>query len=168
MAGLFIEAEEFEDERFLEHILRAGNELALFREPLHARLVTTEGEAFVEAGGFLAFEFGQRPAFVGGLDLVETAFARIFDGEEQDVMGPTEGEGLGGLPRWLLGNCQFVRRLLKNLNTIFPGEEEAPHVGQIDRGKAVAEFLRQPELDEAADLGDERGETVRLRRCRRG
>lgn len=87
-----------------------GDELALPGETFDARLVAAEGEALVEGGSFLAFQLGDGPAFIGGLDLVEAAFVRIFDGEEEDVVGPTEGEG--GFPNRLRGNLQLVRRLL--------------------------------------------------------
>ncbi len=67
--------------------------------------VTAE-EAFVEAGGFLAFQLRHGPAFVGGLDLVEATLVRVFDGEEEDVVGPTEGEGFAELPSGLLENLK--------------------------------------------------------------
>src|SRR5581483_5277583 len=36
---------------------------------------------------------------IGGFDLVEAAFVRVFDGEEEDVMSPTESEGFAELSR---------------------------------------------------------------------
>ncbi len=58
----------------------------------NADFVSAEGEALVEAGGFLASKLGHGPAFVGSFDLVEAAFTGVFDWEEFDVVSPTEGE----------------------------------------------------------------------------
>jgi len=55
-------------------------------------IIPTEGEAFVEAGGKLALEFGERPTGLSGLDLVEGAFLRVLNGEQQDVVRPTESK----------------------------------------------------------------------------
>ena len=50
IAGLFVEAEEFEDVRFLEHVLGLDDELPLVGESADAFLVAAESEAFIEAG----------------------------------------------------------------------------------------------------------------------
>jgi len=41
-------------------------------------VVEDEVEALVEAGGFLAIEFGKRPAGVGGLDFVKATLVPLF------------------------------------------------------------------------------------------
>jgi hypothetical protein len=105
VAGLFVEAEEFEDEGFFEEVVGLGDDLTLPGEAFYAVLVAAEGDAFVEAGGFLASEFRHGPAFVGGLDFVETALVGVLDGEEFDVVGPAQGEGAG----------EFCRRFLLNV-----------------------------------------------------
>jgi len=110
VAGSFLEAEKFEDEGFLEKVFRPGDELAFPGETLGAVLVPAEGKTLVERGGFLALQLGQRPAFAGGFNLLETAFVGVFDREEEDVVGPAEGEGR--FPNRLPGNLQLVSRLL--------------------------------------------------------
>jgi hypothetical protein len=118
VAGLVIEAEEFEDERLFQQVLWADDDLAFAGEFADAFFVAAKGEALVEAGGFLALEFWDGPAGVGGFDFVEAAFGGVFDGEEGDVMGPAEGEGRFArrrLANWLLPIAQqaageFLRR----------------------------------------------------------
>jgi len=81
----------------------------------NADFVSAEGEALVEAGGFLASKLGHGPAFVGSFDLVEAAFTGVFDGEEFDVVSPTEGERIVEFSSRLLLNldgAQFASRLL--------------------------------------------------------
>ena len=81
VTGLLVEAEEFEDERILQDVFGLRDDLPLAGEAFDARFVAAEGEAVVEGGGFLAAEFGERPAFVGGFNLVKAALVGVFDGE---------------------------------------------------------------------------------------
>jgi hypothetical protein len=66
--------------------------LAFAGKALDARLVAAEGEALVEAGGFLTFEFADVPAGVGRLDFVEAAFVRVFDAEQFHVVRPAKAK----------------------------------------------------------------------------
>jgi hypothetical protein len=112
IAGLLVEAEEFEHERLFEEVFGLGDELPFAGEPFDSCLVAAESETLVKAGGFLATEFRFGPTFVGGLDLVEATLLRILDSEEHDVMGPTDSEWVVQFNRTLLLNHQLVRRLL--------------------------------------------------------
>ena len=114
VAGLFIEAEKFEHEWFFEEVFRFRDELSFAGEALDAGLVAAEGKAFVEAGGFLTFQFADVPIRLPGFDLVEAAFVRVFDAEQLDVVGPAQGEGVVEFSRRCLRNCQLVRRRLTN------------------------------------------------------
>lgn len=92
VASLFLQAEELQHERLFQQILRPDDDLSLLRELADACLVPAERKALVKTGGFLALQLRHRPSSVRGLDLVEAAFVRVFDGEEDEVVGPTEGE----------------------------------------------------------------------------
>ncbi len=56
IAGLLVEPEKLQDQRFLEDIFRLRDDLSLFRQPFHTRLVAAEREPLIEAGCFLAFQ----------------------------------------------------------------------------------------------------------------
>ena len=110
IARLFVEAEEFEDVGFFEHVLGLDDDLPFVGKSADAFLVSAESETFVKAGGDLAFQFRQRPACLGGFDFVETALVGIFDGEQKDVVGPTEGkQWVAGFPRTLSGKSSIVQ-----------------------------------------------------------
>ena len=49
-------------------------------------LVAAQGETLVEAGIHLPLKLWDRPAALGGLNLIETAFTFIFDPHEDDVV----------------------------------------------------------------------------------
>ena len=117
ISGPFFHAEEFEDGRISEQIGRLSDYMSFFRQLANPLLVTAwSREAFVKAGGHLAFEFRLRPAGVAGLDLVEAAFVGIFDAQQHDVMRPTEVERNGGLLSRRLGIDEiFVGRLLPDV-----------------------------------------------------
>ena len=68
------------------------HDLALSGESADFFLVPGKGEAFVGRTGDLALEFADTPLIVGGFDFIKSAFVRGIDGEEFDVVGPTEGE----------------------------------------------------------------------------
>jgi len=87
------QAEEFEDERFFEEVFRRRDDLPLAGEAFDPGLVAAQGEALVEAGGFLAFQFADIPARVGRLDFVKATFVRVFDAEQFDVMCSAHGKG---------------------------------------------------------------------------
>ena len=92
VADLFIEAEEFEDVRFLEQILRRFDDLPLGGEAFHTGLVAAQQQALVQPGGSLTLQFGEGPVCAGGLNLVEAALVRILDGEEEDIVRPAQVE----------------------------------------------------------------------------
>lgn len=112
VAGLFTEAEEFEHERLLQHVFGPDHDLTFPGELADARFVATERETLVKAGGLLALQLRHGPTGVRGFDLVEAAFVRIFDGEEDDVAAPAQGKRAAGFPNRLLGNRELVRRRL--------------------------------------------------------
>ena len=85
VTGLLVETEEFEDERILQDVFGLRDDLPLAGEAFYAGFVAAEGEALVEGGGFLAAEFGERPAFVGGFNLVKAALVGVFDGVEMSI-----------------------------------------------------------------------------------
>jgi len=133
-----IQPEKLQHVGLLQNVLRPRDDLAFTRQLTHGRLAAAQCQALIKAGGHLALQFGDGPAFRCGLDLVETAFAGIFDGEEQDIVGPTERERrfLRRLRdhNWtefnsirLLNFCrgQFNSSLL--LNSKFVLDEEFPH-----------------------------------------
>ena len=68
------------------------HDLVLGGESADFFLVPGKGEAFVERTGDLALEFADTPLIGGGFDFIKSAFVRGIDGEEFDVVGPTEGE----------------------------------------------------------------------------
>ena len=90
--------------------------MPLPRQFANSLLVAAEGQAFVEAGVELPFEFRERPSGLGRFDFVEAAFVGVVDTEKKNVVGPTEDEGRAYAGRYLrrcLRNLsQFVRRLL--------------------------------------------------------
>lgn len=98
----FLQAQELEHERLLQQILRPDDDLAFLGELADACLVPAEREALVKAGGFLALEFADIPVCLPGFNFIKTAFVRVLDGHEHDVVRPTEGEG------------RFARRRLAN------------------------------------------------------
>ena len=110
---LLVEAEKFEDEGLLQQILGPSDDLASFGEPLHGGFIAAEREAFKQTGGLLPFEFGHRPAFIGGLDLVEAALVWVLDRKEQNVVGPAQSKWKSS--RLLRGDRQFPRSLPGNL-----------------------------------------------------
>lgn len=85
-----LQAEIFQHQRFLQQILRARDDLAFAGERGGALLVPSEGEALVEAGGFLAFEFADVPVCLSRFNFIEAAFVRILDGHKHHVVRPTE------------------------------------------------------------------------------
>ena len=112
-------AQELKHERLLEHIPDGLHDFAFLHELADARLVAAEGEALVEAAVELAFQLLEGPILTGGFDLVEATLIGILHAEQEDVVGPTEGEGARiRFPRRWLGNwgvLQFCRRRLQNL-----------------------------------------------------
>jgi hypothetical protein len=122
-------------------------------EALDAVFVATEGEAFVKGGGFLPAAGADVPAGIGRLDFVEASFVGVFDGEQLDVVGPTQGEGR--FPRHRFGNparhkfakrCllflsewQLVRHRLTHSRTVF--DEELPHELEVGHRETGAEFV---------------------------
>jgi hypothetical protein len=93
IAGALVEAEEFEDERLLEQVARLGDGLAFLGEAADAVFVAAQGQALVEAGIELAAEFADGPVLGGSFDFVEASLVGVFDGEEENVVGPAQGEG---------------------------------------------------------------------------
>src|ERR1017187_330773 len=91
--GALIQAEELQNQGFLEQVARLGDGLAFAREAANALFVPAEGEALVEARVELALEVTDGPVLFGGLYLVETALVWVLDAEEEDVMSPAQGEG---------------------------------------------------------------------------
>ena len=70
---------------FLHNLAFSGESADFF-------LVPGKGEAFVGRTGDLALEFADTPLIGDGFDFIKSAFVRGIDGEEFDVVGPTEGE----------------------------------------------------------------------------
>lgn len=100
----------------MSKVLRTDDDLAFAGELADAFLVPAEGEAFVEAGRFLALELTHIPIGLCRFDFVKAAFVPVLDGHEHDIMRPTEGE-------W-----GFARRCLANLrNLLLPFNEEGSH-----------------------------------------
>ncbi len=86
------ETEELQHERVLDEIGGFFHDLPLGGEAADFFLVPAEGEALVEGAGNLALKLAHAPLVGSGLDLVEAALVRGFDGEKFDVVGPAEGE----------------------------------------------------------------------------
>lgn len=101
VTGLLLQAEELQDQRLLEKILGAGDNLAFLGKAIDTGLVAAECEAFVEAGGFLPLKFGDGPSCIVGFDFVEAAFIRVLDGEQDLIMRPAQGKR--GFPDRLFG-----------------------------------------------------------------
>ena len=70
---------------FLHNLAFSGESADFF-------LVPGKGEAFLGRTGDLALEFADTPLIGDGFDFRKSAFVRGIDGEEFDVVGPTEGE----------------------------------------------------------------------------
>ena len=70
---------------FLHNLAFSGESADFF-------LVPGKGEAFLGRTGDLALEFADTPLIGDGFDFIKSAFVRGIDGEEFDVVGPTEGE----------------------------------------------------------------------------
>src|ERR1035438_10513122 len=93
ITAALIQAEELQNQGLLQQIIRLPNGLPFPRQPPNAFFVPAEGEAFVEAGIELALEFAHRPVLFSGLYLIETTLVRVLHAEEEDVVGPAQGEG---------------------------------------------------------------------------
>ena len=88
IAGALLQAEELQDQGFLEQVARLRHGLPFLGEAADALCVAAEGEALVEAGVELAAEFTEGPILLAGLDLVKAALVRVLDAEEEDVVRP--------------------------------------------------------------------------------
>jgi hypothetical protein len=84
----------------------------------NAGFVFARSKAQEEGGFLLPAEFAQRPVFGDGLLFVETAFKRVFDGEQFDNVSPR----------------QFVRQCRTN----WVGDEKLPHPIEVAPVKSLA------------------------------
>src|SRR5664279_1899598 len=93
IAAALIQAEELQNQRFLQQVVRLPNGLPFPREPPNALFVPAESEALVQAGIELALEFAHRPVLFSGFYLIETTLVRVLHAEEEDAVRPAQGEG---------------------------------------------------------------------------
>ncbi len=91
IAAALVQAEELEDQGFLEQVARLRHGLAFPGEAADAVFVAAEGQALVEAGVELATEFAHGPVLRAGFYLIETKLVGVLDAEEEDVVGPARG-----------------------------------------------------------------------------
>ena len=137
---------------------RQYGHLQIFIRPQFGHPIRCQsGRQHVNGGCLLALEFGKRPALMACLDFIEAAFIRIFDGEEQNVVRPTQREGIVEFRRRCLRNlsggqnvrhcltflCQFqlVRHRLTNSALVF--HEELAHQLEVGRRETCPKLLRK-------------------------
>lgn len=114
---LVAEAEEFEDERVSDFLIRAdgiaGLRFGALRQ--HRRLVARKRGAFVELAVDLPLVLAHGPATAQRLGLVEgESFGRAAAADQQNIVGPRQREGAGKIEqserrsgvfsRWCFGN----------------------------------------------------------------
>ena len=61
VAGFFVQPQEFQHQGILQNVFGRGDDLAFLGQFANADFVSAEGEALVEAGGFLAFQLADIP-----------------------------------------------------------------------------------------------------------
>ena len=104
VAGVLLQAKEFQDERTLEQIGRVFDNLAFAGETANSFFIAAQGKSFVERAADLALQLADAPTVGFGFDLVEAAFVRIADAEQCDVVRPAETEAGEQLRRQSLQN----------------------------------------------------------------
>jgi len=70
-------------------------------------MVAAQGQALIQAALKLAAQFTQGPVLTGGFDLVKTALIGFLDAQQEDIVGPAEGEGAARLFRHCLDNLKW-------------------------------------------------------------
>jgi hypothetical protein len=97
VAGMVGKTEEFEHKRIFNKVGGFFDDLPFAGQAANLILVSAKGEALVEGAGNLALELAHAPLVGGGFDLIESAFFGTIDGEQLDIVGPSEGEVAGKL-----------------------------------------------------------------------